>query len=159
LDYVRVDVDASFDEDNLKGTTGAVIRDSKGQFVAACNTRIEHVLDALSAEAQALKQGLNLAQSHGCNRVIIKSDCMEVVENMNNGAISHGVAAAVFDECYHMACDFIKISFEHVPREPNVVAHDLAREAKLSPPSVWMDDPPDFILQSLINDVTIVYNE
>jgi hypothetical protein len=47
MDCVRVNVDASFDEDSLRGTTRAVICDSKGQFVAASNTKVEHVVDAL----------------------------------------------------------------------------------------------------------------
>jgi ribonuclease HI len=121
--------------------------------------KLDHVLDALSAEMQALKQGLILAQSIGCNRIIITSDCMEVVDTMKNGAISHGVAAVIFDDCYHFACDFIKISFEHVPREANVVAHELARAARSSPPSVWMEDAPDFILSFLLDDVTVVCNK
>jgi hypothetical protein len=45
-----LDVDASFDEDSLRGATGAVIRESKGQFVAASNRKVEHVVDALSAK-------------------------------------------------------------------------------------------------------------
>jgi ribonuclease HI len=101
-------VDASFDADNLRGTTGAVVGDYKGHFIAASNTKLDHVLDALSAEVQALKQGLILAQSIGCNRIIITSDCMEVVDTMKNGAISHGVAAVIFDDCYHLVCDFLK---------------------------------------------------
>jgi hypothetical protein len=84
---------------------------------------------------------------------------MEVVDTMKNGAISHGVAAAIFYDCYHFACDFIKISFEHVPREANVVAHDLARAARSSPLSVWMEDAPDFILSFLLDDVTVVCNK
>jgi hypothetical protein len=78
---------------------------------------------------------------------------------MKNGAISHGVAAAVFDDCYHIAYEFIKISIEHIPREVNVVAHELARSARNSSLSVWMDDPPGIILQSRLNDVTLVCNE
>jgi hypothetical protein len=82
-----------------------------------------------------------------------------VVETIKNGAISHRVAAAVFDDCYHIACEFIKISLEHIPREVNVVAHELARSTRGSPPSVWMDDPLGFILQSVLNDATLVCNE
>lgn len=38
-DFVKVNIDASFDEDNLGGTTGIIIRDSKGRFVAARNSK------------------------------------------------------------------------------------------------------------------------
>jgi hypothetical protein len=52
----------------------------------------------------------------------------------------------------------VKIAFEHVPREVNVVAHELARVARSSP-SVWTDDPPVFILKPMLDDVTLIYNE
>ena len=42
------------------------------------------MVDAPMAEAYALKEGLMLAQHAGCNRVIIQSDCMEVVEIMGD---------------------------------------------------------------------------
>jgi hypothetical protein len=32
------------------------------------------------------------------------------------------VAVAAFDDCFYIACDFVKIAFEHVPREANVIA-------------------------------------
>jgi hypothetical protein len=67
--------------------------------------------------------------------------------------------SCIFYDCYHLACDFIKISFEHVPREANVVAHDLARAARSSPLSVWMEDAPDFILSFLLDDVRVVCNK
>jgi hypothetical protein len=107
----------------------------------------------------ALREGLNLAQTVGCHRIIIGSDGLKVVETMINGAVSHRAAAVVFDDCFCIACEFMKISFEHAPREAMVVAHELARSVRNSPPSIWLDDPPGFILQILLNDVTRVYNK
>jgi isoaspartyl peptidase/L-asparaginase-like protein (Ntn-hydrolase superfamily) len=60
-DYVKINVDASFDADQVRGTTGAVIYDYSGNFIAANNTKLEFVQDVLSAEAHAMKQGLILA--------------------------------------------------------------------------------------------------
>lgn len=62
--YVKLNVDAGFDE-MLRGTTGAVICDSRGNFIAAGNSRIEWCSDVLSAEVATLKYGLSLAQSIG----------------------------------------------------------------------------------------------
>ena len=59
--FVKLNVDASFDADDLRGTTGAVLRDWHGSFIAACNSKLDFVFDALSAETAALKQGLKLA--------------------------------------------------------------------------------------------------
>jgi hypothetical protein len=48
-----------------------------------------------------------------------------------------------------------KVSFKHCPREANEVAHDIARFCFSSKASCnWVDEPPSFLLEKLINDVT-----
>ena len=84
---------------------------------------------------------------------------MNVVETMNNGAYSHGIAAASFDGCYHLAIEFLKIEFVHEPRENNAVAHELASLAKILNQSVWLDDPPPSLIPLLVSDVTIFIDE
>jgi ribonuclease HI len=155
-DHVKVNVDASFDADQLRGTTGAVIRDCKGNFVAACNTKLEFVLDVLSAEAHALKQGLILVQTMGCNRIIISSDCSDVIKIMENRGNSSGAAAAVFDDCYHLSSEFSRVLYERSFREANAVAHELARIARGSTTQVWLGQAPKFLLPLLRSDVTLI---
>jgi hypothetical protein len=69
---------------------------------------------------------------------------------------SSGVAAAIFDDCYHLASEFPKTIFEHSFRESNCVAHELARVARGTSSHVWFDDPPNFLLPMLLNDVTLI---
>ena len=88
--------DASFDHDLLRGTAGAVLRDDKGKFIVGGNWKIDWCADVLTAEAMALRFGLILAQKAGCNRLIINSDNIEVIDTMKNEGQSAGVAAAVF---------------------------------------------------------------
>ena len=45
-------------------------------------TFLPYLVDVPMAEAFALKEGLLLAQHAGCNRLIVQSDCMEVVKTM-----------------------------------------------------------------------------
>ena len=56
-----------------------------------------------------------LAQSVGCNRVIVESDCLEMLNTMLDGARSQGIAAAIFDDCYYLSTECINIQFDHVP--------------------------------------------
>ncbi|XBI48988.1 hypothetical protein VPH35_112626 [Triticum aestivum] len=101
------------------------------------------------AEALALKFGLTLAQRAGCNRLIINSDNLEVIYTMQDGGQSAGVAAAIFDDCFHYACDF----------KANKVAHELAKLARFSLTSVWFEEPVDEIVMILMNDVLLISNE
>ena len=57
-------------------------------------------------KATVLRYGLCLAQIVGCNKFIVNSDNLEVISTMNEGARSTGPAAAIFDDCYHIACSF-----------------------------------------------------
>ncbi|XBI44411.1 hypothetical protein VPH35_109046 [Triticum aestivum] len=107
----------------------------------------------------ALRFGLILAQKAGCNRLIINSDNMEVIDTMKNGGQSVGVAAAVFEDCYFMACDFLLTRFEHCNRTANKVAHELARLAKVSVTRDWFEEPMENIVPLLIDDVTIISNQ
>jgi hypothetical protein len=54
-DFVRVYVYASFAEYTLIGTTGGVIHDNKGHFIIACNNKLDHAFDVLSAESHEMK--------------------------------------------------------------------------------------------------------
>jgi len=153
-----INIDASYDENEECGSTGVVIRDSSGGMIASTNTYIPHLVDAQMAEAYALKEGLMLAQHIGGNRLIVQSDCMEVVEVMKNGGFTGNSAAAIYDECVTVwGGGFQEISIQHLNREANQVAHELARQAMIRNTNcIWDDDPPSFIVQLLANDVTIL---
>jgi hypothetical protein len=84
---------------------------------------------------------------------------MDTISVMKEGGQSSGVAAAIFDDCYHLASEFSKIIFEHSFRESNCVAHELARVARGIAGHVWLDDPPNFLLPVLQKDVTLISNE
>jgi hypothetical protein len=82
---------------------------------------------------------------------------MDVIQAMPG--FSNKVAAAILDDCYHLASDFVKIEFEHNCLEANVVAHELARIAWYQEHHVWLDGPPTSIVPLRIKDVTLVTNE
>jgi hypothetical protein len=50
-----------------------------------------------------------------------------------------------------------KVEFKHYPREANRVAHVIARNSVDSKSSCsWVDEPRSFVLQTLVDDVTII---
>ena len=106
----------------------------------------------------ALRFGLYLAQKAGCNRLIINSDNLEVIDTMKNGGQFAGTAATVFNDCYFLACDFPLTSFEHCNRKANRVAHELARLARVSLTNEWFEEPMNDIVSLLIDDVTVISN-
>jgi ribonuclease HI len=144
-DYVLINVDASFNLEYLSGGIGVVIRDHMGSFIAACNEKVQYAIDASTLEAQAVSRGIALANQVGCSRIIVQSDCQQVVDALQTGDFSSTAATSTFSRCEFIFCH----------RETNCVADWLSRETD-SLPNVWVDDPPSIIISMLINDVTII---
>jgi ribonuclease HI len=141
--FFKLNIDASFDENGGCGSTGAIIRDNSGAMIAAASSFIPHLMDAPMAEAYALKEGLMLAQYIGVNRLIVQSDCIEEVEIMRDGGFTANSAAAIYDECTAIWIGLQEISIEHLGRDANQVAHELARQAMVTKVNcIWDDDPP-----------------
>ena len=79
---------------------------------------------------------------------------MEVVDIMKNGGHSAGVSTTVFDDCYFMACDFSRISFDC-----NKEANKIARLAKFSVSKDCFEETMNNIAIFLLNNVTVISNE
>jgi hypothetical protein len=83
-----------------------VSTDSQGQFLAACRVEIEGAIDVATAKAQAVRDGLRLAERIGCNNIIIETDCLEVVNAYNFPMENRFVGVPYLDECRTMMVGF-----------------------------------------------------
>jgi ribonuclease HI len=136
---------------------GAVLRDYQGKFVAANMKFLPHVLSMKMAEALAMKQGLLLAHQLGCNRVIAESDSSMTIEACSGEQRWDNESTTVYADCIDLVASIGSVSFTHCLREANSVSHCLAREGFTIKESCnWDDEPPGFILDTLLNDVTIL---
>lgn len=157
---LMINIDASFDINSGSGSTGVIIRDVAGGCLAAAQSFLAQVVDAPMAEAHALEEGLLLEQLIGAQRLIFQTDCMEVVDTMKNGGFSATAATTIYDECIAMWRDLVAVHIQHCNRAANQVAHELARIAlSLKNSCIWLDEPPTFILEHLVNDVTCLSNQ
>lgn len=113
-----------FDPDSLQGEVGDVLRDGKGNFIAAANKKLDSCVDAFTTEAVSLRFGLNLARTMSCNKIEVNSDNLDMITTMHDGSSSY-VASAVFEDCYFMSSDFSHVIYEHCFRVSNHVVHEL----------------------------------
>ena len=67
---LKLNVDASFLPNTGTGSIGSIIRDSGGNFVAACCDSNAHAIDVASMEALALLAGLKLVEQIGGQSVM-----------------------------------------------------------------------------------------
>ncbi|KAM3210333.1 hypothetical protein ACQJBY_064372 [Aegilops geniculata] len=129
-----------------------------GQELYATGTCVHFYEKGFTTEAIAVRFGLNLANIVGCSKIEVNSDSMEVVNTLSQG-YSSPVTSSIIDDCYFMSLGFSHVIYDHCNREHNRVAHELARLARFSSPSVWMDNAPDEVIPLLVTDATLLMNE
>ena len=65
-------------------------------------------------------------------------------------------SAAIFVDIVDLRAAIDSVEFNHIPREAYKVAHEIARVCYVEKITcIWDDDPPSFLIGSLIDDVTI----
>jgi ribonuclease HI len=154
---LETECDASFMPDSGLGGTGVILRDSGGNFIAACCDSNDHAIDVHSMEAAALLAGLQLADAIGCHSLSVESDSREVVETVLNPFEFGGTGAVIIDDCRQLLASLGMATIRHCPREANGVAHTLARHgASQGLGQVWLDVPPSFLILVLVDDHVIV---
>jgi ribonuclease HI len=154
---IKLNVDASFYRDSNAGTVGMVLRDFEGKFIAARMKCLPHVGSASMAEAIAMKEGLILANEIGCNKILVESDSTEVIEACLGDHEWSNELAAIYANCVDLVTSIGMFSFMHCLREANKVDHSLAKECLSSVVDCnWVDEPPSFILDNLLNNVIYV---
>jgi ribonuclease HI len=108
------------------GAVAAVIRDSGGAIAGGARPFI-NIPDATSAEASALRYGLELLETIGCTPVIVESDSLELVKVCNREVDLWLSCTAILTDCCQIAQRIGRVSFIHCRREANKVTHNLAR--------------------------------
>jgi ribonuclease HI len=155
--HMKINVDGSFHSESHAGSIGAVVRYSKGDFMAASTIFLPYVLSPAVAEAMAMREGLSLANGMGCTNVIMESDSTETIDACNGTEAWWEEFAAILADCVDLTSLLNSVSFQYCPREANEVAHDLARDCfACKSSSSWVEEPPDFIICKLLNDVTVL---
>jgi hypothetical protein len=79
------------------------------------------------------------------------------VEACSTGHRWYNDSTAIFADCVDLIAGLVNVKFKHCPREANKVADELTSFCFQSSNSCnWVDDPPSFILQTLLDDATVM---
>uniref|UniRef100_M8BIU0 RNase H type-1 domain-containing protein n=1 Tax=Aegilops tauschii TaxID=37682 RepID=M8BIU0_AEGTA len=120
--FRKINVDFSFSTETLSEATRLVARDDHGNFIAAMSWFVPHVSTVDSVGILAMRNGLYLAATIGCDKLIIESDnsfAIDVVKG-EDGYSRPNVPVIV--EWKQLASDGSRVDFLHCFREANEVA-------------------------------------
>ncbi|MBA0635078.1 hypothetical protein Godav_025699 [Gossypium davidsonii] len=125
--FVKVNFDAAFKVTLHNSYSGFFIRNSRGSVMGSGTVLKKFVFDPFTAEAIACLQALNLSREMGFSHVQMEGDSRTMIH----------------------------ISFHHVDRRANMVAHMIAKEWILLPEDrFWMEELPAAVEAFLARDLS-----
>jgi hypothetical protein len=132
---------------------GIVIRNHRGEFLAACRQGIDKITNPELADAIAFRWAILFASSLPYKNVIIATDCLTLIKKLRSEAIDRSFTGIITQDIKKaVSASTVVFSFIHVNRRCNEVAHVLARSAGQLSESVWFYVAPEFLWSSLCND-------
>ena len=96
INSVKFNVDGACSRDNMIGSVAVVARDHDGKYIGSAAMVFPGIVDPPTLEALACREALDLADDLGLRRILISSDCKQVVQDITDG--SGGRYATVIKE-------------------------------------------------------------
>ena len=153
-DVWKVNFDgANFGESDEAGI-GVVIRDSRGAVKAALSEKIKKPPTVDVLELFAAKRAVTFSLESGISRAVVEGDSATVIKAIQFGGWELAQGVHLIHDISTLKNSFQSISFSHVVRQGNAVAHALAQRARHSfPLSVWVEHVPQDIISFFLHDL------
>ena len=91
-------------------------------------------------------KGSGFAKELGFERVLVEGDSEIIVNAICGKSLLSSVLGHILEDIHVLSSTFSSISFHHIKRLGNCVAHRLARRSSCNPLLVWMEEvPPDIV--------------
>jgi ribonuclease HI len=149
---LQLNVDAAIFASSARMGAGAVLRDQMGVFIAGIGDSSPDVSNPELAEAMAIRLALSWAKDEGLDGFIVASDCLSVIQRIKADERDRSLCGSIIHDIKKLSVLFSNVSFRHVGREQNFVAHNLARSCEFASMSVWRGVTPEFIRVAICND-------
>ena len=150
-DVVKCNVDGAWKDH--RGGIGVIFRDFNGRVLLSGIFPVMHATEPLHVEILAAMKGLEIAKAFNFHRLIVETDCIGVVQGINNPAASKSIFGHYFTAIRDQVQQLEDISFSYTKREANVPAHRLSKLAILADDScIWYADIPPSVTSAVADD-------
>ena len=125
--FIKINVDGTASDDGRPSSIGVIIRDSQGSSIATSNRVLSSPFPAETIEALAIQ---------AVNKGNVGGEFGHIIQNIRD-----------------LSSSFSWYLFQHLKRDGNKVAHDLAKAARMSGVSqVWKGVIPSFVEHLILED-------
>jgi ribonuclease HI len=143
IGHAKIHVDAAIGKNMNKASVVAVARSIEGEYLGASSVVFQGRNEPEMLEAMACREALALASDLVITKLVITSDCLNVVKSFKEG--TRGCYAHVILEIKARSREFESVVLVHENRKNNKEAHTLARSSLYNEVGrhVWLVAPPE----------------
>jgi len=136
-----------------KAGLGVVIRTCEGQLVAALSKQIVKPPTVEILELLAARRAISFSAELVHTQCVCEGDSQSVVNASKDPGINHSRGGRLIKDILSYSNSFQSISFAHVGRQGNAVAHALAQRARSAISSqIWLECVPTDIMCFVLDD-------
>ena len=150
---VKTNYDGAMFRESDKAGIGVVIRDSEGQVLAALSEQIVKPPLVEILELLAARRAVKYTTELGYAQLVCEGDSESVVNSLRGSGMESSWGGHIIKEILSQSNSFLSISFAHVGRQGNAVAHALAQRARNSLTSqIWSECVPSNLMSFVLDD-------
>ena len=151
--FFKINVDGATSNDGTNACIGVIVRDCQGLSIVASSEVLQSSYSAEIIEAFALLHGVLLALELKISHAIFKSDAFSIIQALNRGD-ADGEIGLILQDIRSYSASFSWCTFQHLKRDSNRVAHELAKAARLSGFSqIWKGVNPSCVEHLILDDI------
>ena len=133
---------------------GVVVHDYHGNAIASLSEQAPLPFSPVIVEAMAATRAITFAQELGLNEFMIEGDSKAVINTLQSTEASLTTYGHLLESAKSTLVTSKCISFTHIRRIGNRVAHNLAKHARhVRGLSVWVEDIPPHLCDVVIADL------
>ncbi|KAH1047688.1 hypothetical protein J1N35_038472 [Gossypium stocksii] len=145
-DTIKINFDAFFNQISRRSVSGIIARNKEGLIMAACTYPWENIPDPMMADASAYLQAIIMVEYMGFQDICIEGDALTIMNKLNSKEEDKSCICNLIKEIKRRGNNFRKLSFRHVPREANMVAHVMAKErGRYEQSRFWIKEAPNMV--------------
>ena len=145
---VKTNYDGAMFRESDKVGIGVVIRGSEGQVLAALS---EQLVKPPSVEILELLTAWRVVKFTA--ELVCEGDSESVVNSLRGSGMENSWGGHIIKDILSQSNSFLSISFTHVGRQDNAVAHALAQRARNSFTSqIWSECVPSDLMSFVLGD-------
>ena len=132
---------------------GAIIRNEKGEVMAAMAAKGPEVSSSEEAELLACRKSIEFAVDAGFSELVIEGDNSFIMKAISAMQEDFSLLGNVIGDIHHLVRNLQWVRIECTRRGGNRVAHELAQFARnISQDLFWIEDVPPIAREALYQD-------